>query len=123
VDVDLTVIGAGPVGPYAAYYAGFRGVCTAIVDSLPEPRGQIAARHPHEYIDRGACEPACPVGAISSDLLIAADLGPWRDGAFFGQVLPGRDEPLAPPGGAAGVGPFDADAPLAAVTPATVDAE
>ena len=26
----MTVIGAGPVGLYAAYYAGFRGMRTAI---------------------------------------------------------------------------------------------
>ena len=37
MDVDMTVIGAGPVGLYAADYAGFRGMRTAIVDSLPEP--------------------------------------------------------------------------------------
>jgi NADPH-dependent 2,4-dienoyl-CoA reductase/sulfur reductase-like enzyme len=44
VDVDMTVIGAGPVGLYAAYHAGFRGKRTAIVDSLAEPGGQIAGR-------------------------------------------------------------------------------
>ena len=30
MDVDMTVIGAGPVGLYAAHYAGFRGQRTAI---------------------------------------------------------------------------------------------
>ena len=39
VDVDLLVVGAGPAGLYAAYYAGFRGLRTALVDSLPEPGG------------------------------------------------------------------------------------
>ena len=46
----MTVIGAGPVGLYAAYYAGFRGMRTAIVDSLPEPGGQIAALYPDKLI-------------------------------------------------------------------------
>jgi thioredoxin reductase len=50
VDVDMTVIGAGPVGLYAAYYAGFRGMRTAIVDSLPEPGGQISALYPEKLI-------------------------------------------------------------------------
>jgi ferredoxin/flavodoxin---NADP+ reductase len=50
VDVDMTVIGAGPVGLYAAYYAGFRGMRTAIVDALPEPGGQIAALYPEKLI-------------------------------------------------------------------------
>src|SRR2546430_11360027 len=50
VDVDLVVVGAGPVGLYAAYYAGFRGLRTAIVDALPEPGGQIAALYPEKPI-------------------------------------------------------------------------
>ena len=77
--------------------------------------------NPHECIDCCACEPVCPVTAISSDLRIAADLTPWRDdnAAFFDRPLPGWDEPLGSPGGAAELGKLDADAPLAAVTPAT----
>lgn len=35
---DLLVVGAGPAGLYAAYYAGFRDLSVAIVDTLPEPR-------------------------------------------------------------------------------------
>lgn len=49
-DVDLVVVGAGPVGLYAAYYAGFRGLSTAVVDSLPEPGGQVAALYPEKLI-------------------------------------------------------------------------
>ncbi|MEX2505080.1 MAG: NAD(P)/FAD-dependent oxidoreductase [Egicoccus sp.] len=48
--VDLTIIGAGPAGLYAAYYAGFRGMSTAVVDSLPEPGGQVAALYPEKAI-------------------------------------------------------------------------
>ena len=50
MDVDMTVIGAGPVGLYAAYYAGFRGMRTAVIDSLPEPGGQISALYPEKLI-------------------------------------------------------------------------
>jgi thioredoxin reductase (NADPH) len=50
LDVDLLVVGAGPVGLYAAYYAGFRGLRTAIVDSLPQPGGQISALYPEKPI-------------------------------------------------------------------------
>lgn len=50
LDVDLLVVGAGPTGLYAAYYAGFRGLRTAISDSLPEPGGQIAALYPEKMI-------------------------------------------------------------------------
>lgn len=50
LEVDLTIVGSGPVGLYAAYYAGFRGMRTAIVDSLPEPGGQITAMYPEKMI-------------------------------------------------------------------------
>jgi ferredoxin/flavodoxin---NADP+ reductase len=49
-DVDLTIIGAGPAGLYAAYYAGFRGMSTVLLDSLPEPGGQVAALYPEKLI-------------------------------------------------------------------------
>src|SRR6185437_2166576 len=47
---DLLIVGAGPVGLYAAYYAGFRGLRTALVDSLPEVGGQITAMYPEKPI-------------------------------------------------------------------------
>jgi len=50
VEVDLLVVGAGPAGLYAAYYAGFRGLRTAIVDSLPEPGGQVTALYPEKMV-------------------------------------------------------------------------
>ncbi len=50
VDVDLSVVGAGPTGLYAAYYSGFRGWSTAVVDALPEVGGQITAMYPEKDI-------------------------------------------------------------------------
>jgi thioredoxin reductase (NADPH) len=50
IDIDVTIIGAGPTGLYAAYYAGFRGWSTAIVDALPEVGGQITAMYPEKDI-------------------------------------------------------------------------
>jgi thioredoxin reductase (NADPH) len=47
---DLAIIGAGPAGLYAAYYAGFRGFCVAVIDALPEPGGQISAMYPEKEI-------------------------------------------------------------------------
>ena len=48
--VDLTIVGAGPAGLYAAYYAGFRGLSVAVVDALPEVGGQISALYPEKLI-------------------------------------------------------------------------
>jgi ferredoxin/flavodoxin---NADP+ reductase len=50
VEADLLVIGAGPTGLYATYYAGFRGHRVAVVDSLPELGGQVTAMYPEKQI-------------------------------------------------------------------------
>ena len=49
-ETDLIIIGAGPTGLYATYYAGFRGLRVAVVDSLPELGGQITAMYPEKQI-------------------------------------------------------------------------
>lgn len=50
VETDILIIGAGPTGLFAAYYAGFRGHRVAVVDSLPELGGQITAMYPEKQI-------------------------------------------------------------------------
>lgn len=47
---DVTVIGGGPVGLFAAFYAGLRGMSVRIIDSLPELGGQLTALYPEKYI-------------------------------------------------------------------------
>ena len=48
--VDVAIIGAGPTGLFAAYYAGFRRLSTAVIDALPEPGGQVTAMYPEKMI-------------------------------------------------------------------------
>lgn len=50
VECDLVIVGAGPTGLYATYYAGFRGLRVVVVDSLPELGGQITAMYPEKPI-------------------------------------------------------------------------
>ncbi|HEX9939943.1 MAG TPA: NAD(P)/FAD-dependent oxidoreductase [Longimicrobium sp.] len=47
---DVTVIGGGPTGLFAAFYAGLRGVSCRIVDALPQLGGQLMALYPEKYI-------------------------------------------------------------------------
>ncbi|MFQ3611048.1 MAG: NAD(P)/FAD-dependent oxidoreductase [Fimbriimonadales bacterium] len=47
---DVTLIGAGPVGLFGAFYAGLRGMRVKIIDSLPELGGQLMALYPEKYI-------------------------------------------------------------------------
>ena len=49
-EVDVAIIGAGPTGLFAAYYAGFRGLSVALIDALPEPGGQVTAMYPEKVI-------------------------------------------------------------------------
>jgi thioredoxin reductase (NADPH) len=49
-DTDLAIIGAGPTGLFAAYYAGFRELRVAVIDSLPELGGQVTAMYPEKQI-------------------------------------------------------------------------
>lgn len=47
---DITIIGGGPTGLFAAFYAGMRGMSVRVVDSLPELGGQLTALYPEKYI-------------------------------------------------------------------------
>jgi ferredoxin/flavodoxin---NADP+ reductase len=47
---DFTIIGAGPTGLFAAFYAGLRGLSTMIIEALPEPGGQLAVLYPEKFI-------------------------------------------------------------------------
>lgn len=46
----MAIIGSGPAGLFAAYYAGFRGLSTVVIDALPEPGGQVTAMYPEKMI-------------------------------------------------------------------------
>lgn len=48
--VDMAIVGAGPAGLFAAYYAGFRGLSSAVIDALPEAGGQVTAMYPEKQI-------------------------------------------------------------------------
>ncbi len=48
---DLTIIGAGPVGLFAAFYAaGMRGMRTKIIEALEMTGGQLTVLYPEKYI-------------------------------------------------------------------------
>jgi thioredoxin reductase (NADPH) len=47
---DVTVVGAGPVGLYAAFYAGLRECRTKILDMYPAVGGRLTAYYPDKEI-------------------------------------------------------------------------
>jgi NAD-dependent dihydropyrimidine dehydrogenase PreA subunit len=81
--------------------------------------------NPFECIDCGACEPACPVEAITEDRHVEEGSEAFVEDsvAFFTTVLPGREEPIGEqPGGASSVGAVGADTELVAAFTARGDA-
>lgn len=48
--VDITIIGGGPTGLFARFYAGMRGARAQIIDALPQLGGQLTALYPEKYI-------------------------------------------------------------------------
>jgi ferredoxin/flavodoxin---NADP+ reductase len=48
--VDITILGAGPAGLAAAYYAGHRDASVRIIESLEQLGGQVAAVYPEKHV-------------------------------------------------------------------------
>lgn len=47
---EITIIGGGPTGLFAAFYAGMRNSSVKIIESLPQLGGQLSALYPEKYI-------------------------------------------------------------------------
>lgn len=74
--VDMLIVGAGPAGLFAAYYAGFRGMSVALMDSLPEAGGQVTAMYPEKVIYDVAGFPAVRGRELVNDLV--AQVAPFN---------------------------------------------
>jgi thioredoxin reductase len=69
VSVDVLIVGAGPVGLFGAYYAGVRGLKTAVVDSLSQVGGQVSAMYPEKQIFDIAGFPAVSGRSLIANLV------------------------------------------------------
>jgi len=47
---DVTIIGAGPVGLYATYYAGLRDCRTKLIETYPQLGGRLISMYPEKEI-------------------------------------------------------------------------
>lgn len=83
VECQLLVIGAGPAGLYAGYYAGFRGWQVAIMDALPEPGGQITAMYPEKEIFDVAGYPSVRGRDLVANLM--ASVAPFQPTFILGE--------------------------------------
>ncbi len=87
--VDVLIVGAGPVGLFGAYYAGVRGLSTAVLDSLPEPGGQITAMYPEKAIFDVAGFPAIRGRELVENLI--AQAAPFSPAYLLGQQAVGLE--------------------------------
>jgi thioredoxin reductase len=87
--VDVLIVGAGPVGLFGAYYAGVRGLSVAMLDSLPEPGGQITAMYPEKAIFDVAGFPAIRGRELVANLV--AQAAPFDPAYLLGEQAVGLE--------------------------------
>ena len=83
-EAELVIVGAGPTGLYASYYAGFRGLTSVVIDSLPHPGGQVSALYPEKVIYDVPAHPAIKGQDLVENLL--AQAGPFDPGYLLGHT-------------------------------------
>lgn len=118
--VDVTIIGGGPCGLFASFYAGLRGMSVRIVDSLPELGGQLTALYPEKYVYDMPGFPKVLAKDLARDLIAqgtqfepelvleetASELIDQEDGGFILKTLKGLELPTRTLIIAAGAGAF-----------------
>ena len=87
---DITIIGGGPTGLFASFYAGMRGATAQIVDTLPQLGGQLTALYPEKYIFDVAGFP----NILAKDLVrdLTAQAGQFNFPSYLGQHVTGLEE-------------------------------
>ncbi len=87
---DITIIGGGPTGLFALFYAGMRGASAQIVDALPELGGQLAALYPEKYIFDVAGYPKI----LAKDLVksLAEQAAQFQQPVHLGRRVTGLEE-------------------------------
>jgi thioredoxin reductase (NADPH) len=87
---DITIIGGGPTGIFASFYAGMRRATAQVVDALPELGGQLTALYPEKYIFDVAGYPK----VLAKDLVksLAEQARQFDNPMFLGQRIIGLEE-------------------------------
>src|ERR1051326_947572 len=104
---DIIIIGAGPTGLFAAFYAGMRGASHRLIDNLDQVGGQLTALYPEKYIFDVAGFPQ----VLAKDLVkaLAEQAARWSFPSHLNQRVQGLEE-------VEGAGAGEGDAPFVLVT-------
>jgi thioredoxin reductase (NADPH) len=65
---DLTIIGGGPTGIFAAFQCGMNNISCRIIESMPQLGGQLAALYPEKHIYDVAGFPEVPAAGLVDTL-------------------------------------------------------
>ncbi|MGY3766552.1 NAD(P)/FAD-dependent oxidoreductase [Vagococcus vulneris] len=82
---DITIIGGGPAGLFASFYAGMRQAKTKIIDTLPELGGQLAILYPEKYIYDIAGFPTIKAQDLVDSLIEQA--APFKHSICLGEAV------------------------------------
>ena len=87
---DITIIGGGPTGLFALFYAGMRRASAQIIDALPELGGQLTALYPEKHIFDVAGYPK----VLAKDLVcqLAEQAAQFHEPSHLGQAVSGLEE-------------------------------
>ena len=86
----MTIIGGGPTGLFASFYAGMRGATAQIVDTLPQLGGQLTALYPEKYIfDVGGYRQILAKDLVNA---LAEQAGQFNFPSFLNQHVTGLEE-------------------------------
>ncbi|HYN83411.1 MAG TPA: NAD(P)/FAD-dependent oxidoreductase [Gemmatimonadaceae bacterium] len=86
----MTIIGGGPTGLFASFYAGMRGATAQIVDTLPQLGGQLTALYPEKYIfDVGGYRQILAKDLVNA---LADQAGQFNFPSFLNQHVTGLEQ-------------------------------
>ena len=83
IQTDVAIIGAGPVGLFAAFECGMLKLTSVLIDALDEVGGQCAALYPEKPIFDIPAHPAIEAGALIAQL--EAQIAPFSPGRLLGR--------------------------------------
>ena len=83
IDTDVAIIGAGPVGLFAAFECGMLKMSATLIDALGEVGGQCAALYPEKPIYDIPAYPAIEAGELVAQL--ERQIAPFSPGRLLGR--------------------------------------
>ncbi len=81
---EILIVGGGPAGLYAAFYAALRGLSVRLIEARPELGGQLSALYPDRRIYDVPASPAAYASEVVERLV--RQLDPFDIGVRLGEV-------------------------------------